>query len=604
MHPKIVFFDLDDTLLNSRKEVDSQDRLALWALHRGGARIGYLTSRTERKLTALLQGLPCDFVGSINGAVLRIYEHESVVWEEISGIAWQKGLRLLRACEIVPAEHLSAFFSPYQLWDGQLSLGENRLGLFEDLVNDISPCRFQRIRLYAPKGLPNIDMSFCRVTYEGTDILIEGLGVDKGHAVRSILTYYGLTRDSAACFGDGSADLSMFRACGTSIAPANASLEALQEAADFTCDNDHACVAHWLQKAQGLTIKPTLTGSLGVNDCIYLLKDITGLQAPVPASKKKELLAEGTSAEMILAEDPPVSEEENQLFLDLLDRNCADIAGYVGVLAESILAEKGDFPVLVSLVRGGVVYGTLCRRYYRKIYHRDVPHYAISLIRGFGIDENALELIVRLHGDKAIQFIDGWTGSGFLCSELRKYVSRYNDKHGTHISPELGVLADTSGVCLLSGTRKDIMLPDCCLNATVCGLISSICVAPDLIGPEDYHGAAVWKSLSSTDFSNYFVETISSCLYKQSAKHETDQLNAATSLTEQIMDYFALQSRKKVRLGVGESTRAFFRSEIRCLLVGNRADTKLRYLYKLADDREVPIMDYSLGKYACAAILA
>ena len=604
MHPKIVFLDLDDTLLNSRKEVDSKDRAALWALHRGGVKIGYLTSRTERKLPALLKGLPCDFIGSINGAVLRIYEHGSAVWEQISGIAWHTGLQLLRACETVPAEHLSAFFSPYQLWDGQLNRGEERLGLFENLVNDITPCRFQRIRLYAPKGLPDIDMSPFRLTYEGTDVLIEALGTDKGRAVQSVLSYYGLTRDSAACFGDGAADLSMFHACGIRIAPANASPEILQEASDFTCDNDHACVAHWLQKAQCLAVKPTLTGSIGMNDCVYLLKDITELQAPVPASKKRELLAEGVSAEMILAEDPPVTEEENRLFLDLLDRNCADIAGYVGVLAESILAEKGDFPVLVSLVRGGVVYGALCRRYYRKIYHRDVAHYAISLIRGYGIDENALDLIVRLHGDKAIQFIDGWTGSGFLYGELRKYVGRYNDKHGTHISPELGVLADTSGVCLLSGTRKDIMLPDCCLNATVCGLISSICVAPDLIGPEDYHGAAVWASLASTDFSNYFIETISGCLSKQSAKHETEQINAATSITAQIMDHFALQSRKKVRLGIGESTRAFFRSEIRCLLVENRADTKLQYLYNMAEDRGVPIMNFSLGKYACAAVLA
>ena len=325
---------------------------------------------------------------------------------------------------------------------------------------------------------------------------------------------------------------------------------------------------------------------------------------PVPASEKKEILKKGLPASSILAEDPSVTREENDLFLDLLDQNAPAIATKVGILAESILSYKKSFPVLVSLVRGGVVYGSLCRRYYRKIYHVDVPHYAVSLIRGYGIDQNALKYIVQCHGDRPIQFIDGWTGSGFLCSELRKYVDLFNQEHGTRIDPELSVLADTSGVCLLSGTREDIMLPDCCLNATVCGLVSSVCVAEDVVEPDDYHGATVWKTLSTSDFSNYYIDAISSFFSKQQPKQETERCSLADSLCSQLVEAFCLSSRKKARLGIGESTRAFFRSEIQCLLVENKTDPKLQFLCKMAEEKSIPIREYPLEKYSCAAILA
>lgn len=604
MRFRIMFLDLDGTLLNSQKMTDQRDRTALWDLHRRGVKIGYLTSRTERKLQSLIEGLPCDFIGSVNGAILRIYQDGQLAWSQVSGIAWHKGLQILQACEAVEKAHLSVVFSPYQYWDGEISSGSTESAHQLNDLAAITPVRFQRIRLYAPKSLPDADLSGCRSVEEGADILIESGQVDKGSAARSILSYYGMVSEEAVCFGDEEADVSMFRVCGTSVAPSNASPEALNAATDKTCDNDHACVAYWLEKNAAAAVRAHLQGSVSENDCCYLLKDITGMLTPVPASEKKEILKKGLPASSILAEDPSVTREENDLFLDLLDQNAPAIAAKVGILAESILSYKKSFPVLVSLVRGGVVYGSLCRRYYRKIYHVDVPHYAVSLIRGYGIDQNALKYIVQCHGDRPIQFIDGWTGSGFLCSELRKYVDLFNQQHGTQIDPELGVLADTSGVCLLSGTREDIMLPDCCLNATVCGLISSVCVTEDVVGPDDYHGATVWKTLSASDFSNYYIDAISSFFSKQQPKQETERCSLADSLSSQLVEAFCLSSRKKARLGIGESTRAFFRSEIQCLLVENKTDPKLQFLCKMAEEKSIPIREYPLEKYSCAAILA
>lgn len=603
MHPKIVFLDLDGTLLNDNKSVSTRDRLALWELHDCGIKIGFLTSRTERKIYSFIKDLPCDFIGCINGSVIKFYNNNSLIWEQTSGIAWNHGIQLIKACEKVSKKHLSAFFYPYQMWDGQIFKDEKNIGSLSEVINSITPVRFQRIRLYSSKDFPELDLTPFRVAQIEDDILFESKQIEKGNAVQRILEYYNISSDSAICFGDEINDINMFRYCSVSVAPCNASLEVQQCATDITCDNNHDCVADWFEKKRLITSRPHLKGSIKPNDCIYLLKDISNTVKPIPFNKKKELLQKGLSSAFIFADDPPITEEENSLFLELLEQNCVNIATYVGVLAESILSEKRKFPVLVSLVRGGVVYGTLCRRYYQKVYHEDTPHYAISLVRGIGIDVKALDYIVQHHGDSSIQFIDGWTGSGLLRNELNKYIEIYNKNNKTNISSDLAVLADTSGVCLLSGTREDIMLPDCCLNATVCGLISSVCVSPELIDEEDFHGAALCASLSNIDYSNYYIDTISYHLTKQRPKKENKFEFAAKRITSQLIEEFGLINSKKVRLGIGECTRAMFRCTIKYLLVIKSEDSRLQYLCKMAETRHIPIQTYCLGKYSCAVIL-
>jgi hypothetical protein len=41
-------------------------------------------------------------------------------------------------------------------------------------------------------------------------------------------------------------------------------------------------------------------------------------------------------------------------------------------------------------------------------------HYSISVVRGHGVDDNALSYILDRHDAAAIQFVDGWTGKGSM----------------------------------------------------------------------------------------------------------------------------------------------------------------------------------------------
>lgn len=604
MNPKIIFLDLDGTLLSDKKSVSQYDVDTLWKCSRNGIRIGYVTSRTERKIKELTQGLPCDFIASLNGSHIQIFENGKTVWQEIDGIAWNIGKQLLeRLMTEMPAK-VAANFWPYSLWNGTVSRDGVALGNWSEFVNQIAPVRFQRIRLYNLGKVPTPMEAGLRQVLEGTDILIESSAVHKGTASHRIMAYYGFRSEDAVAFGDGELDIPMFQACGCGVAMRNSPPSVCAAATEISESNNDSGVGKWIQRKCFSEHQNHICGSLGDDNCIYLLKDLRGIVTPVPAQEKRRLLKEGKPGHSILAEDPPISHPENALFLKLLEEKRVDIANCVGVLCESILAQKQGFPVIVSLARGGIAYGALCRQYYKKFYHADIPHYCISLIRNVGIDENALNYIVRRHGDKSIQFIDGWTGSGFLSAQLEKYVSLYNQKHGTKISAMLAVLADTSHICQLSGTRKDILLPDCCLNSTVCGLISSVYYDPAVIGPEDFHGAVVWDSLISQDFSRYFLETVTASLVKQQPKSEKVTGNYGREVSQRLSAELMIDDSKRIRLGIGESTRALFRSDISRILSADPSDPRLTFLAKLASSKGVRIEQYNTGEYACVTILA
>ncbi len=97
-------------------------------------------------------------------------------------------------------------------------------------------------------------------------------------------------------------------------------------------------------------------------------------------------------AESLPVEYQP-SEQYQELFHAALETSAARIAQAVGVVTETILAERSPRPVLVSLARAGTPVGVLMRRWARYRHGIDVQHYAVSIVRGRGIDANALRYL-------------------------------------------------------------------------------------------------------------------------------------------------------------------------------------------------------------------
>ena len=201
------------------------------------------------------------------------------------------------------------------------------------------------------------------------------------------------------------------------------------------------------------------------DDVTILLKDITGKIEPLPTAEREKLIQSGKHySEMLPLEYEP-SEKYLQAYFDALSRYAEITARATAILAERIFAEKGADAALVSLARAGTPIGILLKHYIKKRFGADVAHYTISIIRGRGIDKNAMAHILARHQSEDVQFVDGWTGKGAIAGELAKDVAEFRG-----VSAGLAVLSDPAYVAQKCGTHEDFLIASSCLNSTVSGL--------------------------------------------------------------------------------------------------------------------------------------
>lgn len=356
----------------------------------------------------------------------------------------------------------------------------------------------------------------------------------------------------------------------------------------------------------------TPMGSYKKEDVIFLLKDISKCMEEKGNNERETAIQSGVHySEMLPIEYKP-SDEYFKLFYKALERFKKDIATYVGVVSERIIKNRGKDIVLASLARAGTPIGVLIKRYIKFKYNLDVPHYSISIIRGKGLDINAIKYIVSHHPNCEIQFVDGWTGKGAINRELNNTCSKLNKNMGIHLNSDLAVIADPGFLVNTFGTREDFLIPSACLNSTVSGLVSRTVLRDDLIGKNDFHGAKFYKELSNEDLSNYYVDAISEnfeeCL--ESVKKELETLQdsnlAATFLglkdINNIVHEFDVEDINFIKPGIGETTRVLLRRVPWKILVKYNAKN-IEHILQLAKEKNVQVVEYDLKSYECCGII-
>ncbi len=182
-----------------------------------------------------------------------------------------------------------------------------------------------------------------------------------------------------------------------------------------------------------------------------LLKDITGLMKPLPTEEREKLIQSGTHySEMLPLEYEPTN-EYMEIYQRELGNNAHMTAEAVVNLGDKLYQNKGKDIVLISLARAGTPIGILLKRYLKMAYEIDVPHYSISIIRGRGIDVNALRFIMAAEGikkgQKRFQFVDGWIGKGAIQKELNHSVDEFYYNMGVMLDKNLAVLSDPRKCC-------------------------------------------------------------------------------------------------------------------------------------------------------------
>ncbi|MFF9689335.1 phosphoribosyltransferase [Streptomyces sp. NPDC014623] len=349
--------------------------------------------------------------------------------------------------------------------------------------------------------------------------------------------------------------------------------------------------------------------SYAADDVGWLLQDLSDTPLEAPTEEREEAIQSGGAhyAESLPVEYQP-SPRYQELFKTALDTSAARIARAVGTVTETVLAERGPRPVLVSLARAGTPVGVLMRRWAQHRHGLDLPHYAVSIVRGRGIDANALRWLAAHHDPADVVFVDGWTGKGAITRELASALEEFDG-----FNPEIAVLADPGGCVRTYGTREDFLIPSACLNSTVSGLVSRTVLRSDLVGPHDFHGAKFYRELADSDVSGLFVGTVAARFGEvaDSVDAEAKELLAADraptwegwAAVERISEEYGIHDVNLVKPGVGETTRVLLRRVPWKILAKRGAGPDLDHVRLLAEQRGVPVEEADELPYTCVGLI-
>ncbi len=351
-------------------------------------------------------------------------------------------------------------------------------------------------------------------------------------------------------------------------------------------------------------------GSYSEDDVLWLLKDLSDISLEAPLEERENAIQNG---EAHYAEQLPIEYQPDADYMELfhvaMAEKSKDIAVAVAKMTEQVVKDidVNDLTI-VSLARAGTPIGILMKRYLKKFYNVDVPHYAVSIVRGKGIDYNALSYIAERHDSSNAIFVDGWTGKGAIARELNEAIELYNKETGHEFVSELAVLADPGYCSMYYGTREDFLIPSACLNSTVSGLISRTVLNDDYIGAQDFHGAKYYKDFAENDLSNMYVDSVEQ-YFDALTKHEVEPHPVSEKLlwsgmeeVERVAEEYG-SSINFVKPGVGETTRVLLRRVPWIVLYNPEKEHLLSHVFALAKSKNVPLKAIVGLKYSCIGVV-
>lgn len=349
----------------------------------------------------------------------------------------------------------------------------------------------------------------------------------------------------------------------------------------------------------------TFSGSYDPDDVIFLLNPAR--IEPTDIAEKERLIQSGARhySEMLSAEPLPDA-RYLRLYEAALAANAARVRHDVERLALAIAErpQTASSCVIVSLARAGTPIGILLKRALRRI-GIEAWHYSVSIIRGRGVDQNALAYIARRHGTANALFVDGWTGKGAIRGELDRALAS-----GTSgFAPFLAVVADPAGCADLAATFDDYVIPGGLLNGIVSGLVSRSVLSDALVGPGDFHACLAMTEHAASDLSRAYIEAIDGAGDWQpttapwSAASAAEIRVAAQETIAGIAAECGVSDRNRIKPGIAEATRAILRRVPDRVYVQRRGDPDIAHIELLAGEAGVPVVERNLRSYRAMTII-
>ena len=252
MEKKLIFFDIDGTLLNGKKDVPESTKTALRELREAGHLRFVCTGRTKCMIPEQVRELEFDgFV--FGGGTQVVYEGEDVTYQELSYPLILKSVEILKRYGFVylfegkdniyyekeAQKEERAYFSSFVKGFGSLAkIIEDYKDICASKITLVPPVGFTNEQLEAFKLEMRDDFNVIVHEAEKNDILTDGLielvpeGTNKATGIKDAITFLKREQKDTVGVGDSNNDLEMLAYTKESICMGNGTSRA-KELATF-----------------------------------------------------------------------------------------------------------------------------------------------------------------------------------------------------------------------------------------------------------------------------------------------------------------------------------------------------------------------------------
>lgn len=262
---KAVFFDIDGTLLNDRKNVQKSTIKAIRNLKDQGILVGLATGRGPSFVQPFLENLGLDFAVTYNGQY--IYSRSEIIYT--NQLSKTTVYRLIRYAGARRRE-ISLGTASGLLGSGIIGLGTSRLG---QIVSSLVPRKWAKaiersfkhfIRRIKPQNIDSLMVILREPIYQVVLVATEGEseriqkqfprvkltrsspysmdvisdGQSKVKGIERVGQCYGFDLSEVIAFGDSDNDIEMLSQVGIGVAMGNASQQVKENARYTTADNN------------------------------------------------------------------------------------------------------------------------------------------------------------------------------------------------------------------------------------------------------------------------------------------------------------------------------------------------------------------------------
>ena len=255
MKPKIIFFDIDGTLVPLKGKIRPRTVEALQKLRQNGIKLCIATGRAPMEVPKF-EGVTFDAFLTYNGSYCFTPEQDifknTIPTSEIQTLI-RNAAALGRPLAVATDHRLVANGTEPDL-EEYFSIGGVKLVVADDFDAVVQGEVFQVLMGGREEEYPAIlrDVTHAKIAAwwdRAMDIIPANGG--KGIAVEKVLAYYGIDKADSMAFGDGNNDIEMFGAVGTGVAMANAS-DRLKAVAAGTCRDVKEDGIYWYCVEHGL----------------------------------------------------------------------------------------------------------------------------------------------------------------------------------------------------------------------------------------------------------------------------------------------------------------------------------------------------------------